>query len=169
VNEPYRKVDEIISNIFENISTEKMNDNINMINSWKSVLMSINSRTNKNIGNLLVSHTKVIDLKNKVLLIETDHPGYIQTLQMYNSYILRGLKQKVPELEIKYLSFRLKGTNFKLPDVEMPKNKFETIEKEELIKNFDVNKDLPKDLMENFNKLKKEIDKIKKDILTKDE
>ena len=42
-------------------------------------------------------------------------------------------------------------------------------EKEELIKNFDVNKDLPKDLMENFNKLKKEIDKIKKDILTKDE
>jgi hypothetical protein len=169
VSEPYRKVDEIISNIFENISTEKMNDNINMINSWKSVLMSINSRTNKNIGNLLVSHTKVIDLKNKVLLIETDHPGYIQTLQMYNSYILRGLKQKVPELEIKYLSFRLKGTNFKLPDVEMPKNKFETIEKEELIKNFDVNKDLPKDLMENFNKLKKEIDKIKKDILTKDE
>jgi hypothetical protein len=88
---------------------------------------------------------------------------------MYNSYILRGLEQKVPELEIKYLSFRLKGTNFKLPDVEMPKNKFETIEKEELIKNFDVNKDLPKDLMENFNKLKKEIDKIKKDILTKDE
>ncbi|MEE0878378.1 MAG: DciA family protein [Treponemataceae bacterium] len=169
MSEPYRKVDEIISNIFENISTEKMNDNINMINSWKSVLMSINSRTNKNIGNLLVSHTKVIDLKNKVLLIETDHPGYIQTLQMYNSYILRGLKQKVPELEIKYLSFRLKGTNFKLPDVEMPKNKFETIEKEELIKNFDVNKDLPKDLMENFNKLKKEIDKIKKDILTKDE
>jgi hypothetical protein len=169
VSEPYRKVDEIISNIFENISTEKMNDNINMINSWKSVLMSINSRTNKNIGNLLVSHTKVIDLKNKVLLIETDHPGYIQTLQMYNSYILRGLKQKVPELEIKYLSFRLKGTNFKLPDVEIPKNKFETIEKEELIKNFDVNKDLPKDLMENFNKLKKEIDKIKKDILTKDE
>lgn len=169
MSEPYRKVDEIISNIFENISTEKMNDNINMINSWKSVLMSINSRTNKNIGNLLVSHTKVIDLKNKVLLIETDHPGYIQTLQMYNSYILRGLKQKVPELEIKYLSFRLKGTNFKLPDIEMPKNKFETIEKEELIKNFDVNKDLPKDLMENFNKLKKEIDKIKKDILTKDE
>lgn len=169
MSEPYRKVDEIISNIFENISTEKMNDNINMINSWKSVLMSINSRTNKNIGNLLVSHTKVIDLKNKVLLIETDHPGYIQTLQIYNSYILRGLKQKVPELEIKYLSFRLKGTNFKLPDVEMPKNKFETIEKEELIKNFDVNKDLPKDLMENFNKLKKEIDKIKKDILTKDE
>lgn len=169
MSEPYRKVDEIISNIFENISTEKMNDNINMINSWKSVLMSINSRTNKNIGNLLVSHTKVIDLKNKVLLIETDHPGYIQTLQMYNSYILRGLKQKVPELEITYLSFRLKGTNFKLPDVEMPKNKFETIEKEELIKNFDVNKDLPKDLMENFNKLKKEIDKIKKDILTKDE
>ena len=70
MSEPYRKVDEIISNIFENISTEKMNDNINMINSWKSVLMSINSRTNKNIGNLLVSHTKVIDLKQEILVEE---------------------------------------------------------------------------------------------------
>ena len=169
MNEPYRKVDEIISNIFENISTDKMNDNLNMISSWKSVLLSINSRTNKNMGNLLVSHTKVIDLKNGVLLIETDHPGYIQTLQMYNSYILKGLKQKVPELEIKALSFRLKGTNFKLSDVEKPKNQFETIDKKELTKKCEVKSDVPEDLRENFNKLKKEIDKIKQDILTKNE
>lgn len=169
MSEPYRKVEEIISNIFENISTDKMNDNLNMISSWKSVLMSINSRTNKNIGNLLVSHTKVIDLKNGVLLIETDHPGYIQTLQMYNSYILKGLKQKVPELEIKTLSFRLKGSTFKLPEIEMDKNSFQNINEKELKKNFEVNNDLPDDLRENFNKLKKEIDKIKKDILTKNE
>lgn len=169
MSEPYRKIDEIISNIFENISTDKMNDNLNMISSWKSVLMSINSRTNKNIANLLVSHTKVIDLKNGVLLIETDHPGYIQTLQMYNSYILKGLKQKVPELEIKTLSFRLKGSTFKLPEIERDKNSFQNINEKELKKNFEVNNDLPYDLRENFNKLKKEIDKIKKDILTKNE
>ena len=169
MSEPYRKIDEIISNIFENISTDKMNDNLNMISSWKSVLMSINSRTNKNIANLLVSHTKVIDLKNGVLLIETDHPGYIQTLQMYNSYILKGLKQKVPELEIKTLSFRLKGSTFKLPEIKRDKNSFQNINEKELKKNFEVNNDLPDDLRENFNKLKKEIDKIKKDILTKNE
>ena len=169
MNEPYRKVDEIISNIFENISTDKMNDNLNMISSWKSVLLSINSRTNKNIGNLLVSHTKVIDLKNGVLLIETDHPGYIQTLQMYNSYILKGLKQKVPELEIKTLSFRLKGSNIKLAEIEIEKNSFKNIEEKELKKNFEVDNNLPDDLRENFNKLKKEIDKIKRDVLTKNE
>jgi hypothetical protein len=167
VSEPYRKVEDIISSIFENISTDKMNDTLNMINSWKSVLLSINSRTNKNIGELLVSHTKLIDLKNGVLLIETDHPGYIQTLQMYNSYILKGLKQKVPELEIKTLSFRLKGSNFKLPNIERTENKIENIDKKELTKKFEVNNDLPDDLKENFNKLKKEIDKIKEDILTK--
>ena len=169
MSEPYRKVEDIISNIFENISTDKMNDSLNMISSWKSVLMSINSRTNKNIGNLLVSHTKVIDLKNGVLLIETDHPGYIQTLQMYNSYILKGLKMKVPELEINTLSYRLKGTNFQLAEIERQENKLKTIDKQELTKNFQVNDDLPDDLKENFNKLKKEIDKIKQDILTKNE
>ena len=146
MSEPYRKVEDIISNIFENISTDKMNDSLNMISSWKSVLMSINSRTNKNIGNLLVSHTKVIDLKNGVLLIETDHPGYIQTLQMYNSYILKGLKMKVPELEINTLSYRLKGTNFQLAEIERQENKLKTIDKQELTKNFQVNDDLPDDL-----------------------
>ena len=169
MSEPYRKIDEIISNIFENISTDKMNDNLNMISSWKSVLMSINSRTNKNIGNLLVSHTKVIDLKNGVLLIETDHPGYIQTLQMYNSYILKGLKQKVTELEINSLSFRLKGSNVKLAEVEIEKNSFKNIDEKELKKNFEVDNNLPDDLRENFDKLKKEIDKIKRDVLTKNE
>jgi hypothetical protein len=169
MNKNHRDVNEIITSLFENISPEKMKSVMNVLNGWKSTVGSIKSTSNKNLGEYLVAHTKVIDLKNEVLLIETDHPGYIQTLQMYNSYILKGLKQKVPELEIKALSFRLKGTNFKLSDVEKPKNQFETIDKKELTKKIEVKSDLPEDLRENFNKLKKEIDKIKQDILTKNE
>ena len=86
-----------------------------------------------------------------------------------NSYILKGLKQKVPELEINSLSFRLKGSNVKLAEVEIEKNSFKNIDEKELKKNFEVNNNLPDDLRENFNKLKKEIDKIKKDVLTKNE
>ena len=158
MSEPYRKVEEIISNIFENISTDKMNDNLNMISSWKSVLMSINSRTNKNIGNLLVSHTKVIDLKNGILLVETDHPGYIQILQMYKSYILRGLKQKYPELEINCLSFRLKGTDVKLHDVEKNTESQKIEKKQRENVNIEIKKDLPDELKDIFSKLKEEIE-----------
>ena len=40
MSEPYRKVDEIISNIFENISTDKMNEEYNLTND--SNLLNIN-------------------------------------------------------------------------------------------------------------------------------
>ena len=41
---------------------------------------------------------------------------------MYNSYIIRGMNKKYPELEIKTLSFRLKGTNFELKDIKEKTN-----------------------------------------------
>ena len=100
MNNDYRKANEILTNIFDNLSQNLLKDSANITNGWKYVLSSIKSRNNKNIGELLIAHTRVVDLKNGILLVETDHPGYIQTLQMYNSYIIRGMNKKYPELEI---------------------------------------------------------------------
>ena len=106
MNKNHRDVNEIITSLFENISPEKMKSVMNVLNGWKSTVGSIKSTSNKNLGEYLVAHTKVIDLKNGILLVETDHPGYIQILQMYKDYILRGLKQKYPELEINCLTIK---------------------------------------------------------------
>ncbi len=158
MNNDYRKANEILTNIFDNLSQNLLKDSANITNGWKYVLSSIKSRNNKNIGELLISHTRVVDLKNGILLVETDHPGYIQTLQMYNSYIIRGMNKKYPELEIKTLSFRLKGTNFELKDIKEKTNE-EKYTEEEIESKTTIRSDLPEELKIKFEELKKEIKK----------
>lgn len=158
MNNDYRKANEILTNIFDNLSQNLLKDSANITNGWKYVLSSIKSRNNKNIGELLISHTRVVDLKNGILLVETDHPGYIQTLQMYNSYIIRGMNKKYPELEIKTLSFRLKGTNFELKEIKEKTNE-EKYTEEEIESKTTIRSDLPEELKIKFEELKKEIKK----------
>ena len=55
----------------------------------------------------LAGNTRVVDFKNGVLLVETDHSGWIQYLRMYQKYILNGLKMNLPELKITNLAFRV--------------------------------------------------------------
>lgn len=89
---------------------------------WKKVVSNVrsnkyeneNSETRMPIGERLANNTRVVDLKNGVLLIETDHSGWIQYLRTYQKFILNGLKMNVPELKIETLAFRMKGTNISL-------------------------------------------------------
>ena len=60
-------------------------------------------------------------MKNGILVVETDHPGRIQLLQMYKNYIQTGLNKKLSELKIKNIVFRLKKN-------ELNKNKKTTKE-----------------------------------------
>ncbi|MGP1587484.1 MAG: hypothetical protein ACTTHG_04000 [Treponemataceae bacterium] len=116
----FRKTDEIIGQIFGNSdNNEKFKQAIELNNKWEKIVGSISSSMNdKNrLGQFLAAHTRIIDLKNKILMIETDHPGYIQILQMYNSYILRGIKMKYPQLEINSIAYKLKNTDVHLHEI----------------------------------------------------
>lgn len=156
-NEGFRRADAIINALFPNIDTKQMQDSIALLKSWKEIVGSISSNPNEKnkTGQLLAAHTDVIDLKNGILLVETDHPAYIQMLQIYKNYILRGLKKKYPELDIRMLSFRLKNSDVKLNDaVVMPKENERKKEASQSDVNLEVNKNLPPELQEKFEKLK---------------
>ena len=72
---------------------------------------------NNFIGRRLASNSKVVDLKNGVVLVETNHSGWIQYLRMYQNFILKGLKWALPDLKISSLAFRVRGTEASLSDV----------------------------------------------------
>lgn len=78
---------------------------------WKNVVSKVN-----NYGERLAGNTRVIDLKNGVLLIEADHPGWIQITQMYSKFILTGLSRALPDLKIASLAFRLAGSRVSLSE-----------------------------------------------------
>lgn len=149
----------------------------NIHNVWRKVVSSI--RTSKDdennekhipIGERLASNTRVVDLKNGILLVETDHSGWIQYLKIYQKYILNGLKMNLPDLEIKGLAFRLKGSGVGLSDnyqssleKAQEKMKSDWNKEEEIInqkvkseKNTNVSK-LPPELLEKFESIKQSI------------
>ena len=174
---------EMIMTACTNIERAEMERNNNLLKSWKYVVSSIKSNAvnGENLGMNLYTHSRIIDLKNNILLVETDHPGWIQTLRMYQKYILTGLKRGVPELKIASLAFRLKGTDVELHNQineEKIRDEMKSrIEKDdEVLRKFDEQNKLNasnqnnsensaenKEIPEN---LKKILDRLKNDILT---
>lgn len=108
-DEEFRNFNSIISSTFKNIQLYQVEKADSVLNVWKKILLSIKSYTNPNEGQNLADHSKVVDLKNGILLIEVDHPGWIELLQLHKKYIMIGLKRNLPDINIKTLAFRLKG------------------------------------------------------------
>lgn len=111
-NEPMSAAD-IISKVFTNIDKASVENTNALFNAWRETVKKVNI-----YGEKLVAHTKIIDLKNSTLLVETDHPGWSQILQMNENFIIRGLNWKVPELTVKNLMIRLEGSGANFYDVK---------------------------------------------------
>jgi len=107
----YNSAADLINSLYASIDMETLNTTNKFVDSWKKIVSGI-----KPDGTKLASHSRIIDLKNNILLVETDHPGWTQLLQMRRKYILNGLKLKFPQLEIHTIAFKLKSDNFKIKE-----------------------------------------------------
>lgn len=104
------------------VNANSLGEEKNIFTVWKKVVLGIHSYKDESennekrmpIGERLAGNTRVVDLKNGTLLVETDHPGWIQYLNMYKKFILRGINMYLPELKVKNLAFRTSGSSFTL-------------------------------------------------------
>ncbi len=150
---------------------------------WKSVVANIHSRKFEDensekrmpIGERLAGNTRVIDLKNGVLLVETDHSGWIQYLNMYKKFILNGLKMRLPDLKITNLAFRVAGSNVSLSETyeehlsrekKIAEERFEKQEqqlndyyknKKEEPKKSEIKSELPPEMLSIFESIKQDM------------
>jgi hypothetical protein len=53
------------------------------------------------------SHSQIVELERNVILIEADHPGWIQILQTKQEGLLASFQRRFPSLAITGISFRL--------------------------------------------------------------
>jgi hypothetical protein len=53
------------------------------------------------------NHSRVLNLENGILFVETDHSGWIQILQTREKQILKLLRHNFPELNIRNIAFKL--------------------------------------------------------------
>lgn len=123
---------DMITRVFTNIERTELENGNKVIGAWRRTIESI-----KPNGRNIAAHSKVIDLKKGMLLIEADHPGWIQLLQMHQKYILTGLNRLVPNVNIHTLTFRLTGSNAQLSDVNKLQEAAEKKERARLEKQFE--------------------------------
>ena len=95
--------------------TELTNESNKLNSVWRKVVSKVNSTQRGDnvipIGERLAGNTRIIDLKNGILLIETDHSGWIQYLKFYQKFIITGLKREIKDLKISSFAFRLSGSD----------------------------------------------------------
>jgi hypothetical protein len=61
------------------------------------------------VGDRLAAHSRVVDIDKGLLIIEAEHPGWIQLLQIRQSSILADVARQYPELALRGIVFRLSG------------------------------------------------------------
>lgn len=59
------------------------------------------------VGEKIAAHSRIAELDKSILVVEADHPGWIQILQMKQASILEGARKRFPQLSITGISFRL--------------------------------------------------------------
>src|SRR6056297_187986 len=85
-------VREILKTYFNDTQIDRADQYHSFFSSWKQ-LAGIN----------IAAHTRPRDIRNRVLIIEADHPGWVQLLQMKTKPILRKIQRDFPQLDIKDL------------------------------------------------------------------
>lgn len=61
----------------------------------------------KAAGPNLAAHSHPVDVRNGIVFVEAEHPGWIQLLQMNQRRILEMIRSAFPELGISGIAFRL--------------------------------------------------------------
>ena len=60
-------------------------------------------------------HSKIAEMEKGVLLVEADHPGWIQVLQTKQGELLSAVQRLYPQQEIRAIAFRLSRKPFTSP------------------------------------------------------
>ena len=91
---------EFFNEHFDPASLEKGRMSAGLFSSWTLALRALNIAT-------AADHSRIRELEHKVLVVEAEHPGWVQLLQTKQSQILNYVQGKFPELDIQGISFCL--------------------------------------------------------------
>ena len=115
-----RKAGEIISALFDErygpgfMKTAR--SSAGLFSSWEELVTKVWPLKKQENGPPEISavavHSRIRELEHEVLLVEADHPGWIQILQTKQTELLEAVRRKYPELEIRAMAFRLSREPF---------------------------------------------------------
>jgi hypothetical protein len=91
-----KRAGELLASFFDQQTFGAAQDYSALFSSWRSIA-----------GDALAAHSRIRELEHSVLLVEADHPGWIQILQTREKDLLDTLRRRFPDRHITGISFRL--------------------------------------------------------------
>ena len=91
-----KRAGNLLSAFFERNNIQDTRGYVDFFQSWDKI-----------VGVDLAAHSDAVDIRNGALIIEVDHPGWMQRLHMQRERILKTLQSKYPGLGIRNLHFTL--------------------------------------------------------------
>jgi len=114
-----RKAGEIISFLFKQRFDKDFVDNAKssseLFNSWEKIVCQVWPHGDVQINEdtpAAAVHSRIKELERGVLIVEADHPGWIQILQTKQVELLQAIQNKCPKLNIRGIAFRLSRETF---------------------------------------------------------
>jgi hypothetical protein len=101
-----KDVSSLLSSFFDAEKRMQGGRYADLFGSWKRIA-----------GERLAAHSRVQDIENGILIVEAEHPGWVQLLQLKQAEIQAEATRLFPELGIRGISFRLArgGTGANVP------------------------------------------------------
>jgi len=63
----------------------------------------------KIVGEAMASHARLIDVRNNILIVEVDHPGWLQMLRLRQDALLVAARKLVPMVSVDGIRVRVGG------------------------------------------------------------
>jgi predicted nucleic acid-binding Zn ribbon protein len=63
------------------------------------------------VGEALAAHSRLVDVQNGILLVEVDHPGWLQMLQLRKAVLLDSARRAAPLANVEGIRVRLSTGN----------------------------------------------------------
>lgn len=161
-------INSVINSISKNIDASKFKNIKNIYDEWENILLSIKSTVLPEAGRKMFDHSEIIDIKDGVMLIEIDHPGWKQLFETYRTYILKGLNMKIPQVPVDTIIYRLKKGEVKIKPKTPETSEKKQVVKEEKIENLEniskntKSKEIPSELKNLFNSIKESVENKQK-------
>ena len=109
-----RKAGDILTALFQNSLGSEFIENArssaSLFSSWQKIVAEVwpsGTGGSKDDIPAAAAHSKIRELEKGLLLVEADHPGWIQILQTKQSELLSAVQRRYPELNIRGIAFRL--------------------------------------------------------------
>ena len=91
-----KRAGKLLSAFFERNNIQDTRGYVDFFQSWQQI-----------VGVDLAAHSDAVDIRNHALVVEVDHPGWMQKLHMQRERILKTLQQRYPNLDIRNIHFTL--------------------------------------------------------------